>query len=111
MHYMVHYPNWIQRVGPLVHAWCMRFEGKQTYIKNLAHRMNCFKNVCKTLAIDHQYSVCYSGNYPLIDKPTCGPEIRKSLVMLKYSSILPHSENDALLGLQKLEWHTPLGNY
>lgn len=91
----------------------MRFEGKHTYFKNLAHRMNCFKNVCKTLAVDR---VCYSGNYPLIDKPTCGPgeynnccsvcgislililEIRKSLVMLKYGSLLrQYSENDVVI--------------
>uniref|UniRef100_A0A1X7T5K3 Uncharacterized protein n=1 Tax=Amphimedon queenslandica TaxID=400682 RepID=A0A1X7T5K3_AMPQE len=62
MHYMIHYPYWIRRVGPLVRAWCMRFEGKHTYFKNIASRMKCFKNACKTLAMDHQYNACYMIN-------------------------------------------------
>lgn len=27
-HFMIHYPRNIRQVGPLVHLWCMRFEGK-----------------------------------------------------------------------------------
>ena len=31
------------RCGPLSRFWCMRFESKHNYFKNLAHRVGCFK--------------------------------------------------------------------
>uniref|UniRef100_A0A1X7V063 Uncharacterized protein n=1 Tax=Amphimedon queenslandica TaxID=400682 RepID=A0A1X7V063_AMPQE len=61
MYYMVHYPDWIHKIGPLVHAWCMRFEGKHTCFKNLASRIKCFNNICKTFAMEYQYNVCRSS--------------------------------------------------
>uniref|UniRef100_A0A1X7U1C6 Uncharacterized protein n=1 Tax=Amphimedon queenslandica TaxID=400682 RepID=A0A1X7U1C6_AMPQE len=79
MHYMVHYLDWIQRVGPLVRAWCMRFEGKHTYFKNLAHRMNCFKNVCKTFAVDHRTAWITKG----------GVTYSIALILIVSSDILP----------------------
>ena len=42
------------RYGPLVRSWCMRFEGKHNYFKDLAHRVKCFKNIAKSLASRHQ---------------------------------------------------------
>ena len=39
--------------------WCMRFEGKHSYFKNLSHRVSCFKNIPKTLANRHQNMICY----------------------------------------------------
>ena len=50
------------RCGPLVHLWCMRFEGKHNYFKDLAHRIKCFKNVLKTMSEHYQYTVCYEMN-------------------------------------------------
>uniref|UniRef100_A0A1X7VWZ9 Uncharacterized protein n=1 Tax=Amphimedon queenslandica TaxID=400682 RepID=A0A1X7VWZ9_AMPQE len=31
IHYMVHYPTWISRCGPLSRFWCMRFERSKSY--------------------------------------------------------------------------------
>lgn len=33
-HLMIHYPSCIRRIGPLIHMWCMRFEGKHNFFKS-----------------------------------------------------------------------------
>ncbi len=43
----------------MVHYWCMRFEGRHGFFKDLAHRVKCFKNVAKTMACLNQEQVCY----------------------------------------------------
>ncbi len=50
------------RFGPLVLFWCMRFEGKHSYFKDLAHRVKCFKNIPKTMAHLHQELLCFTTN-------------------------------------------------
>jgi len=50
------------RFGPLVRSWCMRFEGKHNYFKDMAHRVKCFKNIPKTMAQRHQEQLCYYLN-------------------------------------------------
>ena len=40
-------------------SWCMRFEGKHNYFKDLAHRVKCFTNIEKSLPSRHQRLVCY----------------------------------------------------
>ncbi len=37
----------------------MRFEGKHSYFKDLAHRVRCYKNIPKTLATRHQHMMSY----------------------------------------------------
>ena len=109
-HYMVHYPQWISRCvvalihcalryficvfrcGPLSRFWCMRFESKHNYFKDLAHRVRCFKNIPKTLANHHQRLTCLyqqtTGN--VLDKNTLtGPGKRDVMAMLtNFSPIL-----------------------
>ena len=82
-HYMVHIPQWMEkyvtlycyskydvcitytrvqlycRCGPMTRYWCMRFEGKHNYFKDLAQRTKCFKNITKSLSHRHQRLVCY----------------------------------------------------
>lgn len=48
------------RFGPVVRFWCMRFEGKHSYFKDLARRVRCYKNIPKTLARCHQHMMCYT---------------------------------------------------
>ena len=43
----------------MVRFWCMRFEGKYNYFKDLAHRVRCYKNIPKTLARRHQHMMSY----------------------------------------------------
>uniref|UniRef100_A0A1X7UBD0 C2H2-type domain-containing protein n=1 Tax=Amphimedon queenslandica TaxID=400682 RepID=A0A1X7UBD0_AMPQE len=66
MHYMIHLPEWMRRYGPPSRYWCMRFEAKHKYFKNLTHIMKNFKNVPKSLAARHQARMCYqlSGSNP-----------------------------------------------
>lgn len=76
MHYLVHVPMWIRRYikicnnihfeqddccrcGPLVHAWCMRYEAKNKYFKKMAQVIGNYKNIEKTVAGRHQRLMCY----------------------------------------------------
>lgn len=47
------------RYGPLIWFWCMRFESKHNYFKDLAHRVKNFKNIPKTMAERHQEAHCF----------------------------------------------------
>ena len=50
------------RVGPLTRFWCMRYESKHNYFKDLAHRIKCFKNIPQTLLHHHQRLLCLYAN-------------------------------------------------
>jgi len=49
--------NIVNRYGPLVHLWRMRFEGKHKQFKQVA-KTTSFKNITKTLA-KHQRLLAY----------------------------------------------------
>ena len=53
-HFMIHLPRVMEHCGPLVHLWCMRFEGKHHESKLLLSISCCKKNVCFTTAKKHQ---------------------------------------------------------
>ena len=80
MHYLVHMPSWMKRLvsvattttvklnisstdinrcGPLIRNWCMRFEAKHSYFKKMAQTLGSYKNVAKTVSTRHQYYKCY----------------------------------------------------
>lgn len=58
MHHLVHYPRYIRLFGPLNAVWCMRYEGKRSYFKQVLHILGNFINVPWTLAFRHQQSMC-----------------------------------------------------
>lgn len=58
LHYMVHYPSQIERLGPLIHSWNMRQEAKLSFVKRVSRRSN-YKNVAKTVAKKHQFWLCH----------------------------------------------------
>ena len=62
MHYLVHYPSQIERLGPLIQSWTMRHEAKLSFMKRSSRRGN-FKNICKTVARHHQLWLCYQLNF------------------------------------------------
>ena len=37
---------------------------RNNYFKDLASKIKCFKNICKSLAYRHQYLVCYQTFSP-----------------------------------------------
>ena len=57
MHYMLHIPNQMMQLGPLVRHCCMRFEARHRYFKELAPQQN-FKNICLSLAEHCQRDLC-----------------------------------------------------
>lgn len=58
-HFMTHYPSIGGKMGPFIHLWCMRFEGKNKFFKRLGKRLNNFNNICTTYAKRHQTDVTY----------------------------------------------------
>lgn len=49
-HFLVHYPSCLARCGPPLMYWCMRFEAKHNFFKQVARVIHCFKNICRSLA-------------------------------------------------------------
>ncbi|XP_064475545.1 uncharacterized protein LOC135389426 [Ornithodoros turicata] len=59
MHYLIHYPSYIYRYGPLINLWAMRFEAKHQYFKDIARKIRNFRNITFSLATRHQYLQMY----------------------------------------------------
>lgn len=55
----LHSINYVDRCGPLIRQWCMRYEAKHSFFKHLSNILRNFKNVAKTLAVRHQHYMCY----------------------------------------------------
>lgn len=53
-HILLHYPGIIEKIGPLVHTWTMRYEAKHRYFNTINSVTGNYINVCKTLAYRHQ---------------------------------------------------------
>ena len=49
----------IDRLGPLVHSWCMRYEARHPYFKQLAIRIGNSINLPFSLTKRHQEGLCY----------------------------------------------------
>ena len=57
-HYLVHLPSQMMMFGPLIRTWCMRFEAKHAYFKDIVRRLKNFKNLPLSLAKRHQQMEC-----------------------------------------------------
>ena len=57
MHYLIHIPDQILHLGPLIRHSCMRFEARHAYFKDIAPLQN-FKNICLSLAERYQLDDC-----------------------------------------------------
>lgn len=58
MHHLVHYPRFIKLLGPLHSFWCMRFEAKHSYFKQLQRKIKNFIDPPYTLFKRHQQWQC-----------------------------------------------------
>lgn len=58
-HYLIHYPRLILMYGPLRPLWCMRYESKHQYFKNIASKCRNFVNITLTLSNRHQMKQCW----------------------------------------------------
>ena len=58
-HFLVHYPRCLVASGPPVRYWCMRFEARHKFFKEVGKQTHCYINICKTLAKRFQLSLAY----------------------------------------------------
>lgn len=92
-HYTLHYPMETLKFGPLVHLQTIRFEGKHNYFKELVYRTKNKMNICKSLALRHQYYQCTfnaSENYLFSLQPETsdGSTIPLCLLRNEYQRLL-----------------------
>ncbi len=70
-HYLIHIPEQIKDLGPMVRHMCMRFESKHCFFKQWSSKLN-FKNVCKSLVKHNQmFESCQNvsrENHPIFTK-------------------------------------------
>jgi len=71
MHFMIHYPDQIKAIGPMVRTWTIRHEAKLNFFKQASRLIN----VAYALANRHQRWMCYElSSGKLIDTSIeCGP--------------------------------------
>lgn len=56
-HFLLHYPNVIRQMGPVIFTWMMRIEAKNKILSSFA-KGECFKNIALTVAERHQTAMC-----------------------------------------------------
>lgn len=80
MHFLIHYPEQMLQVGPMVRTWTIRHEAKLNFFKQTTGILS-FKNITLSLANHHQCLACYemSTSNVLCSRleygPTCTPSI------------------------------------
>lgn len=81
MHFLLHYPEQLLNLGPMIRTWTMRYEAKLHFFKQSSNSSN-FKNIAFTLANAHQRWMCYEmATGKLISSCLeCGPSKSTGLV-------------------------------
>lgn len=88
-HFLLHYPESIQKLGPPIHLWTMRFEAKHKIFTEIAKVRKNFKNITKTLAVEHQERMCGFSDLSCTFKASAlSSQFSKSNQFLKYKDIL-----------------------
>ena len=74
MHFLIHYPEQMLQIGPMVRSWTIRHEAKLNFFKQTTGTSS-FKNITLSLANHHQRLVCYemSTGSLLRSRLECGP--------------------------------------
>ena len=74
MHFLIHYPDQMRALGPMVRTWTIQHEAKLNFFKKASHLTN-FKNIALSLANCHQRWMCYelAGQGLLHNLLGCGP--------------------------------------
>jgi hypothetical protein len=83
-HFLLHYPSLIEKFGPLVKIWSMRYEAKHRISKVSASINSSRRNICKSLAIKHQLQLSnmfLEDNF--IETIVFGPPAEASSSMIK----------------------------
>lgn len=99
-HHMIHYPSCIRKIGPLIHMWCMRFEGKHKFFKKSVKN---FKNITKTLVKKHQNQLAFHFENFYFKRLQFGP-ITEVLVSNLEGSEALNETFDALCNVSTTSW-------
>lgn len=66
IHFTAEYAQIIEDYGPSTRYWCMRFESRHAYFKQVAIRSNNYKNVAQTLATRYQLKQSLFMSKPIL---------------------------------------------
>lgn len=87
-HHMIHYPTQILRMGPAALYNCIRCEAKHRFFKKLVETLGNYKNIPKSLAIQHQLNQAYVWNKSLRTPPAIGPCNDLDVRRVSYGNLL-----------------------
>ncbi|XP_031639264.1 uncharacterized protein LOC116351315 [Contarinia nasturtii] len=88
-HFLVHYPEYIRKMGPPIHHWTMRLESKHRVLTEISRRKMNFGNLPKTLATEHQDRMCKKPSFRTEIKPSKSfGQSSKTMQFQRYESIL-----------------------
>ena len=81
MHFLIHYPEQMLTLGPILNTWTMRYEAKLRFYKQ-ASQLSNFKNIVLSLANKHQRWMCYemASSNLISNQLECGPFSSTGLV-------------------------------
>ena len=79
MHFLVHYPDQIHAVGPMIRTWTICHEAKLNFFKQ-ASRLSNFKNIALSVASRPERWMCYelSAGKFIHTSLDCGPAVHGS---------------------------------
>ena len=100
-HILVHYPQVMQKVGPLSLCSSIRYEAKHNESKRLCSVVCCFKDICKTVVYRHQLNQCVriaTGNHAIY-------EVKVEKVQVCMVNDLPEADNilSSISGLHRFD--------
>lgn len=57
-HYLIHYASQYRLFGPLINQSTLRYEGKHAHLKSFMKKSKNFRNPCKSISYQNQYTQC-----------------------------------------------------
>lgn len=94
-HFLVHIPSQLFKFGPLIRSWCMRFEGKHAYFKDLSKKIKNFKNIAFSIAQKHQKVECAKNMTVDGDNVESSSLFASDIIFGKSKRLLGNDEQDA----------------
>lgn len=86
LHFLLHYPAIIQKMGPVVYMSTIRYEAKHQVFKDMVKKTKNFRNINKSLVLKHQRQICVQG-------VTLNDEIKSTKLKPTLDESFPHNDN------------------
>lgn len=88
-HFLLHYPECIRKMGPLIHLWTMRLESKHKVLTEIGRKKMNFINLPKTLATAHQEMKCKPPALSTQVKPSESfGQFKNTMQYIRFESII-----------------------